>query len=151
MGGTQLYMPIVDYNAHLSVPIDQWVQKVHSDASKLSNRLKTNHSVKIENELQRQIKAKEQAARLERVLNNQNLKLKTNVEELKKKEAERKEKVDEALKQMRRKERLAQKAADAKREEDEKNMAARLAEVNKARLKSIEEVAKKKKANTKRV
>lgn len=51
----------------------------HSKASKLSARLKSNASMKINHELQRKIRDKEQRARLDKVLAAATLKTKTDV------------------------------------------------------------------------
>ena len=77
--------------------------------------------------------------------------MKTSIEELSKKRAEKKEQVEGKIRQMRFQERKTQREADKKREADEENMAARLEEVNKERMKTIREVAKKKKDTEKRV
>ena len=69
----------------------------HNKASKMSARLKSNASVKIERELSRKIREKEQKAKLDKVLNNAQLKLKTDVEILKKREEEKRSAVEEKL------------------------------------------------------
>ena len=51
----------------------------HSKASKLSARLKSNASIKIERELERKIREKEQRAKLDKVLAAAQLKLNTDV------------------------------------------------------------------------
>lgn len=53
--------------------------------------------MKIERELQRKIEEKKQRARLDKVLAAADLKLKTDVEELKKREDAKREKVNAAL------------------------------------------------------
>ncbi len=77
---------LVSFNFLTQVPIEEFVHQEHSKASKLSARLKTNASMKIERELERKIEEKKQRARLDRVLAAADLKLKTDVEELKKRE-----------------------------------------------------------------
>lgn len=50
---------LVSFNFLTQVPIEEFVIQEHSKASKLSARLKTNASLKIERELERNIKDKE--------------------------------------------------------------------------------------------
>jgi len=79
------------------VPIEEFVIQEHSKASKLSARLKTNASMKIERELERKIEEKKQRARLDKVLAAADLKLKLDVQELKKRENAKREAVNEVL------------------------------------------------------
>lgn len=88
---------MVSFNFLTQVPIEDFVIQEHQKASKMSARLKSNASMKIERELQRKIREKEQKARLDKVLNNAQLKLKTDVEILKKREEERHKAVEEKL------------------------------------------------------
>jgi len=50
---------LVSFNFLTQVPIEEFVIQEHSKASKLSARLKTNASIKIERELERKIRDKE--------------------------------------------------------------------------------------------
>ena len=95
----------------------------------MSARLKSNASMKIERELERKIKDKEQRARLDKVLGNAQLKLKTDVDMLKKNEAEKKAKVEDRLEMQRKRDRIAKRMADKKREEDDINRQKTLKEV----------------------
>lgn len=79
------------------MPIEEFVIQEHSKASKLSARLKTNASMKIERELERKIEEKKQRARLDKVLAAADLKLKLDVQELKKRENAKREAVNEVL------------------------------------------------------
>ena len=88
---------LVSFNFLTQVPIEDFVMQEHQKASKMSARLKSNASLKIERELQRKIREKEQKARLDKVLNNAQLKLKTDVEILKKREEEKRAAVEEKL------------------------------------------------------
>ena len=54
---------LVSFNFLTQVPIEEFVVQEHSKASKLSARLKSNASMKIERELERKIKDREQRAR----------------------------------------------------------------------------------------
>ena len=63
----------------------------------MSARLKSNASMKIERELQRKIKEKEQRARLDKVLNNAQVKLKMDVETLRKREEQKRTAVEEKI------------------------------------------------------
>ena len=65
----------------------------NSKASKMSQRLRNTASMKISFELNRKIKEREQRARLDKVLAAANVKLKTDVEILKKREQEKTQKV----------------------------------------------------------
>lgn len=88
---------LVSFNFLTQVPIEEFVMQEHSKASKLSARLKSNADLKIEQELQRKIKEKEQRAKLDRVLAQADLKLKTDVKVLREREKARKDAVDEVL------------------------------------------------------
>jgi len=70
---------LVSFNFLTQVPIEEFVIQEHSKASKLSARLKSNASMKIERELERKIREKEQRAHLDKVLAAAQLKLKTDV------------------------------------------------------------------------
>ena len=50
---------LVSFNFLTQVPIEDFVTQEHSKASKLSARLKSNASMKIERELERKIREKE--------------------------------------------------------------------------------------------
>lgn len=89
---------LVSFNFLTQVPIEEFVIQEHSKASKLSARLKSNASIKIERELERKIREKEQRAKLDKVLAAAQLKLKTDVKQLKEKRKEKRDAVDEALK-----------------------------------------------------
>ena len=89
---------LVSFNFLTQVPIEEFVVQEHSKASKLSARLKSNASMKIERELERKIKDREQRARLDRVLAAAQLKLKVDVDILKKKKQEKIEAVQNVLK-----------------------------------------------------
>ena len=97
---------LVSFNFLTQVPIEEFVIQEHSKASKLSARLKTNASIKIERELERKIEEKKQRARLDKVLAAADLKMKTDVKELKMKEEAKREKVHAVLEAMKRKERI---------------------------------------------
>ena len=88
---------LVSFNFLTQVPIEDFVLQEHNKASKMSARLKQNASAKIERELSRKIREKEQKAKLDKVLNNAQLKLKTDVEILKKREEEKRSAVEEKL------------------------------------------------------
>lgn len=88
---------LVSFNFLTQVPIEEFVIQEHSKASKLSARLKTNASMKIERELERKIEDKKQRARLDKVLAAADLKLKLDVQELKKRENAKREAVNEVL------------------------------------------------------
>lgn len=98
---------LVSFNFLTQVPIEEFVINENAKASKLSARMKSNASIKIERELQRKIEEKKQRARLDKVLAAAQLKLKTDVEILKKREQEKRDKVDEVLERKRKQERLA--------------------------------------------
>jgi len=93
---------LVSFNFLTQVPIEEFVIQEHSKASKLSARLKTNASMKIERELERKIEEKKQRARLDKVLAAADLKLKLDVKELQKRESAKREAVNEALESKRR-------------------------------------------------
>ena len=86
-------------------------------------------SAKIERELERKIKEKRQQAHLDKVLRAAQLKLKTDVETLRKREQEKKEAVDEAVAQKKRMERISQIRADKKRAADDEERAKKLKDV----------------------
>jgi len=88
---------LVSFNFLTQVPIEEFVIQEHSKASKLSARIKTNASMKIERELERKLKEKMQKARLEKVLAAADLKLKTDVKTLQERVREKRDKVDEVL------------------------------------------------------
>ena len=92
---------LVSFNFLTQVPIEEFVIQEHSKASKLSARLKSNASMKIERELERKIKEREQRARLDKVLAAAQLKLKTDVKQLKEKKDEKNNAVREALEKQR--------------------------------------------------
>lgn len=93
--------------------------------------------MKINQELQRKIRDKEQRARLDKVLAAANLKTKTDVETLKKKENEKRAKVNEALEAQAKKERLSQRLADKKRLQEDRERKLKLDEIKQERMKSI--------------
>ena len=72
---------LVSFGFLKDVPIEEFVVQENSRANKLSSRLKSNASVKIERELNRKIKEKEQRARLEKVLAVQERQVKARVED----------------------------------------------------------------------
>ena len=80
-------------------------------------------------ELERKIKEKRQQAHLDKVLRAAQLKLKTDVETLRKREQEKKEAVDEAVAQKKRMERISQIRADKKRAADDEERAKKLKDV----------------------
>lgn len=73
----------------------------------MSQRLRNTASMKISYELSRKIKEKEQRARLDKVLAAADVKLKTDVEILKKREQEKKDKAQESLANAAKAERIA--------------------------------------------
>ena len=73
----------------------------------MSARLRNTASMKISYELTRKIKDKEQRARLDKVLAAADVKVKTDVEILKKREQEKKEKAQESLANAQKAERIA--------------------------------------------
>lgn len=73
----------------------------------MSQRLRNTASMKISHELSRKIKEKEQRARLDKVLAAADVKLKTDVEILKKREQEKKDKAQESLANAAKAERIA--------------------------------------------
>ena len=93
--------------------------------------------MKIERELERKIREKEQRARLDKVLAAAELKVKTDVEVLKKREQEKRDAVNETLEGIRKKERLKQKKADKDRLEEDKNREKKLSEVRQQRMATI--------------
>lgn len=134
---------LVSFNFLTQVPIEEFVIQEHQKASKMSARLKSNASIKIERELQRKIKEKEQRARLEKVLNNAQLKLKTDVEILRKREEEKRAAVEDRIKNQRRAERIAFRKADQRRIENDEERKRRLEEVQKNRMDFIKKNADK--------
>lgn len=128
---------LVSFNFLTQVPIEEFVHQEHSKASKLSARLKSNADIKIESELQRKIKEKEQKARLDRVLAAADLKLKTDVKVLKEREAAKKAAVDEILNQKRREERIKLKMADKNRAQEDAELERRMKQAQENRLKDI--------------
>ena len=72
---------LVSFGFLKDVPIEEFVVQENSRANKLSSRLKSNASVKIERELNRKIKEKEQRARLEKVHAVQERQVKARVED----------------------------------------------------------------------
>ena len=98
---------MVSFNFLAQQPIDEFILQENSKASKMSARLRNTASMKISYELSRKIKEKEQRARLDKVLAAADVKLKTDVEILKKREQEKKEKAQESLANAQKAERIA--------------------------------------------
>ena len=76
--------------------------------------------MKIERELERKLKEKIQKARLEKVLAAADLKLKTDVKTLQERVREKRDKGDEVLANQQKAERINQRKADRRREEEDK-------------------------------
>ena len=106
---------LVSFNFLAQQPIDEFIMQENSKASKMSARLRNTASMKISLELNRKIKEKQQRARLDKVLEAADIKVKTDVKLLKAKEDEKKAKVQAALENKRRAERVAQRQADKDR------------------------------------
>ena len=79
------------------------------------------------------------------------LKVKTDVETLKKREQEKRDAVNEALETIRKRERLMQRKDDRDRAEEDKNREKKLAEVRKERMNTIIKFQKSKKEKQEKV
>ena len=135
---------LVSFNFLTQVPIEEFVIQEHSKASKLSARLKDNASAKIERELERKIKENQQRARLDKVLAAAQLKLKTDVKMLRERKKEKRDKVDEAQDEQRRKLLRDQKLADRRRAEEDKKRKQQIEEQKAGKMASIMKNAEKK-------
>lgn len=80
---------LVSFNFLTQVPIDEFILQENSKASKMQQQMRNTASMKIHCELSRKVKEKEQRARLDKVLNAANVKLKCDVETLKRREKEK--------------------------------------------------------------
>ena len=111
---------MMSFNFITSVPIDEFVQQENYKASKVSARLRSRASIKIEDELKRKLQMKNQRLKLERVLRANTEYLQKNKEKYREREQQKLEKVQETLKTFKKAERKKQIETEKKMKEDDK-------------------------------